>query len=344
MEKYSFRNDYSESAHPRILYNILDTNIIQNTSYGDDDTCKEAISIIKAHIKREDVDIHFMTGGTIVNLTAISSFLRPYEAVISSDIGHIYTHETGAIEFTGHKVIPIKTENGKLNVEQVKKVLDEHTDLHMVKPRMVYISNSTENGLVYLKSELTELSNFCKNNSLLLYMDGARLGSALCSKHNDISMAEIASLVDAFYIGATKNGALFGEALVICNDLLKENFRYCIKQKGALLSKGWLLGIQFYELFRDDLYYELATNANNMAELLAFGLTKLKIDFFVEPQTNQLFPILNNELAKKLEEKYLFYENGRIDENKCVYRFVTSWATEYEQIVKFLKDLESLLN
>lgn len=343
MKKYSFKNDYSESAHPRILYNLIDTNMLQNEGYGEDEICNDAIALLKSHIKRNDIDIYFMTGGTITNLTAISSFLRPYEAVISSAIGHINTHETGAIEFTGHKVISVKTENGKLNTNQIQKVLDEHTDLHMVKPRMVYISNSTENGLIYVKSELVELSDFCKKNSLLLYMDGARLGSALCSKQNDITMSEIASLVDAFYIGATKNGALFGEALVICNDSLKENFRYCIKQKGAMLSKGWLLGVQFYELFKDDLYYELATNANNMAELLAFGLAKLNIEFVVPPQTNQIFPILNNELAKKLEENFSFYENERIDENNSVYRFVTSWATEYEQIVEFLKVIGSLI-
>ncbi len=221
-------------------------------------------------------------GGTQTNLTAISAFLRPHEAVISANTGHVLVHETGAIEATGHKVISMKVDDGKLKPKHIKMAIDEHTDEHMVKPKMVYISNPTEIGTIYKKQELKDLSDYCKKNKIILYMDGARLGSALCSKENDIELSDLPKLTDAFYIGGTKNGALMGEALVICNDSLKEDFRYHIKQKGGLLAKGRVIGIQFLELFKDDIYFELAKHANNMAEMLKIGISNCGHKFLID--------------------------------------------------------------
>ncbi|HBW38604.1 MAG TPA: threonine aldolase, partial [Desulfosporosinus sp.] len=255
---YSFKNDYSEGAHPRILNSLMESNFEQVEGYGEDGYTQQAVELLKQRIGRNDIDIHLLSGGTQTNLTAISAFLRPHEAVISANTGHILVHETGAIEATGHKVISIEVTNGKLNDSHIKAALDSHTDEHMVKPKLVYISNPTEIGSIYNKAELEQISRFCKENNLYLFMDGARLGSALCSEESNLDLSDLATLVDAFYIGGTKNGALMGEALVICRDSLKEDFRFYMKQKGALLAKGRLLGIQFLELFRDNLYFDLA--------------------------------------------------------------------------------------
>jgi len=265
-QMYSFNNDYSEGAHPRILNALMETNLKQEVGYGEDSYSLKAIELLKQRIGRTDVDIHLLTGGTQTNLIAISAFLRPHEAAIAASTGHIFTHETGSIEATGHKVLSTETADGKLTPAHIQSILDEHTDEHMVKPKLVYISNSTEIGTIYTKSELEQLRDFCQANHLILFMDGARLGSALCSAENDLTLSDLTALVDAFYIGGTKNGALIGEALVICQDSLKEDFRYHMKQKGALLAKGRLLGIQFLELFRENLYFELATHANHMAD------------------------------------------------------------------------------
>lgn len=226
---YSFKNDYSEGAHSRILNALVETNLEQTDGYGTDQYTERSVNLLKKKIDREDVDIHLLVGGTQVNLTAISAFLRPHQAAIGADTSHINCHETGAIEATGHKVITMKTNDGKLTPNLIQNVVDSHSDEHMVQPKLVYISNSTELGTLYTKAELIDLHDCCKRNKLLLYLDGARLGSALVAEENDLTLADIAKLVDAFYIGGTKSGALFGEALVICNDELKEDFRYFIK-------------------------------------------------------------------------------------------------------------------
>ncbi|MEG1256515.1 low specificity L-threonine aldolase [Clostridium sp.] len=336
---YSFKNDYSEGAHPRILNALIESNFEQAEGYGDDCYTKKAIESIKEKINREDVDVHLFVGGTQTNLTSISAFLRPHEAVIAPCSGHVLVHETGAIEATGHKVISIQVNDGKLKAEHIKAVVDGHTDEHMVKPKMVYLSNPTEIGTIYKKSELQEISKVCKSKNLFLYVDGARLGSALCSKENDIEIHELASLVDVFYIGGTKGGALMGEALVICRDSLKDEFRFHIKQKGGLLAKGRVLGIQFMELFKDNLYFELASHANNMADLLKADIIKCGHKFMIDSPTNQIFPILPNELIKKLEEKYLFYVWEKVDADNSAVRLVTSWATKKEMVLDFIADL-----
>ncbi|HWR45080.1 threonine aldolase family protein [Sporomusa sp.] len=249
--------------------------------------------------------------------------------------------ETRAIEATGHKIISIEVSDGKLNPDHIKAAVDGHTDEHMVKPKLVYISNPTEIGSIYKKTEMEELSKFCRSNNLILYVDGARLGSALCSEENDMKLSELGALVDAFYIGGTKNGALIGEALIICTDSLKDDFRFHLKQKGALLAKGRLLGIQFLELFRDDLYFELARHANRMADLLRTEISQAGYPFLIHSPTNQIFPILPNWLIAKLQEKYHFYVWTKIDDANSAIRLVTSWATKEEAVLRLVDDLKT---
>lgn len=331
---YSFTNDYSEGAHPRILQALIDTNLEQTSGYGEDRFSREAITLIKEKLQRQDADIHLLSGGTQTNMTTIAAFLRPHEAVIGTSYAHVATHETGAIESTGHKVLCVNSPNGKVRPEQVKAVLDEHSDEHMVKPKLLYISNSTEVGTIYTKAELIELSRFCQEQQLYLYMDGARIGVALCAKKNDLTLHEISQLVDAFYIGGTKNGALLGEALVICRPELKADFRFYMKQKGALLAKGRVLGLQFLELFKDNLFFDLAKQANARAEVIRHAIQQGGYPFLTDSPTNQLFPILPNELIAKLQEKYDFRVWQKVDENHSAIRLVTSWATSEEAVRK----------
>jgi threonine aldolase len=340
MTQYSFKNDYSEGAHERILKAINDSNLIQESGYGEDYFCEEARKVILQKIGNRNSDIHFVSGGTQANMIVISSILKPYESVIAPLTGHIAVHEAGSIEATGHKINTVETRDGKLRVQDIQLVLDSHGDEHMVKPRLVFISNSTEIGSIYTKNELENLSIFCKKNNLYLYVDGARLGSALTSKNSDLSLSELANLVDVFYIGGTKNGALLGEAIVINNDNLKENFRFHLKQKGALLAKGRILGIQFLELFKDNLFFELGKHANLMASKLANAIKNLNYGFLTEPVSNQIFPILPNSLIEKLNDKYGFYIWKKIDDKNSAIRLVTSWATKEEFVDEFISDLK----
>lgn len=340
---YSFTNDYSEGAHPRILNALLETNLEQAAGYGLDQFTLEAAELIKRKIGRKDVDIHLIPGGTQTNLIAISAFLRPHEAVIAPLTGHVEVHETGAIEATGHKIITKEGIEGKLTPADVKEAVEYHADEHMVKPRLVYISNSTEVGSIYSKAELAALSNVCREHNLLLFMDGARLGSALTSDKNDLTLEEIANLVDAFYIGGTKNGALIGEALVIITESLKEDFRYHIKQKGALLAKGRLLGIQFRELFRDNLFFELAEHANRMAGKIQDALIELGCPLLLHSPSNQLFPIMPNKVIAELAKNYSFEVQRKVDEDRSLIRLVTSWATKESAVEEFIAELRRLM-
>lgn len=337
---YSFTNDYSEGAHENILRALLESNLKQSSGYGLDEYSEKAKDILKNVLKNDNINIHFIPGGTQVNLICISSFLKQYEAAISADTGHIAVHETGAIEACGHKVITANSNDGKLTIDKIEKILKIHNDEHMVKPRLVYISNSTEIGTIYKKQELVDLYTYCKEKDLLLFIDGARMGSAITSSENDLELSDLVSLCDAFYIGGTKNGALFGEALIICNDLLKRDFRYNIKQKGALLAKGRLLGIQFIELFKDNLFFDLAKHANDMAALLQDALIEENYKLLIKSPTNQIFPILPNASIEKLREKYSFNTWEEYDENHTVIRLVTSWATDKNKILEFIEDLK----
>ncbi|MBP2639343.1 MAG: ltaE [Firmicutes bacterium] len=338
----SFKNDYSEGAHPRILDALFRSNFEQTEGYGGDPYSIKAAGQLKQWIGRNDIDIHFLTGGTQTNLIALSAFLRPHEAIIAPNTGHILVHETGAIEATGHKIISVEVSDGKLNSTHIETVLAMHTDEHMVKPKLVFISNPTEIGSIYTKEDLEQISRVCTMKNLFLYVDGARLGSALSSLENDVEITDLARLADAFYIGGTKNGALIGEALVICRDALKEDFRFHMKQKGALLAKGRLLGIQFLELFTDNLYFDLAKHANAMAALLKNAIADSGYSFLTHSPTNQIFPILPNWLITTLQEKYSFYIWSKIDDDHSVIRLVTSWATKEESIEAFIKDLKTV--
>lgn len=342
MKKYNFTNDYSEGAHHSIIKALEKTNLDQQSGYSEDSYTKEAVKLIKKRMNSENSDVHIVSGGTQANLIVISSILKPHEAVVSAATGHISVHEAGAIEATGHKVCTVNTEDGKLIPEQIQKVLDIHEDEHMVKPKLVYISNSTEIGTVYTKNELDTLYDFCKAKNLYLYMDGARLGAALQSPKSDLKFKDLPNYTDAFYIGGTKNGALLGEAIVINNPLLQEDFRFHIKQKGAMLAKGRVLGIQFFELFKNDLFFEIGKHSNEMAFKISNSLKGLGYDFLGEPSSNQIFPILPNKLIDALLEKYNFYKWSEIDENNSAVRLVTSWATETEIIDKFIKDIKEL--
>lgn len=272
-------------------------------------------------------------------MIVISAILRPYESVIAANTSHIYVHEAGAIEATGHKINTIKTEDGKLTPENIRSVIDYHEDEHMVKPKMVFISNSTELGTIYKKKELIGLSVFCKQNDLFLYLDGARLGSALTSTQNDITLPELSKLLDVFYIGGTKNGALLGEAIIINNKELKKNFRFHLKQKGALLAKGRILGIQFLELFKDDLFFKLANHANLMAQKLSMGIKNSGYSLLTKSVTNQIFPILPNKLIETMGKKYGFYVWSKTDKYNFAIRLVTSWATKEKFVDRFIADL-----
>lgn len=338
---YSFNNDYSEGAHPKILEAMINANLTQNTGYGLDVHCLRAAELIRQEIRRDDADIHFITGGTQTNLITIGTALRPWQAVIATDKGHINVHETGAIEATGHKVLAMPSPDGKLTPALIRKALDCHTDEHMVQPKMVYISNSTEIGTQYTKAELEAIHHICRQKDLYLFLDGARLGSALTSKENDLTLEDIARLTDVFYIGGTKNGALFGEALVICHPDLKPDFRYMVKQRGAMMAKGWLLGIQFEELFQDNLFYDLAAHANEMASILRKGIEACGYSFYSASSTNQLFPVFPDPILEKLREDFLFSVQEKVDDSHTAIRLVTSWATSEEECRRFVKVLES---
>lgn len=338
---YSLNNDYSEGAHTKVLEAMMQANLTQNEGYGLDNHCLRARNLIKQEIGKEDADVHFIVGGTQTNLISISTALRPWQAVISTDKGHINVHETGAIEAAGHKVLAMPCKNGKLTPSDIQKALDHHSTEHMVQPKMVYISNSTEIGTQYTKQELEKLHHICHQKGLYLFMDGARLGSALTSQVNDLTLKDIARLTDIFYIGGTKNGALFGEALVINHPDLKPDFRFMVKQRGALLAKGWLLGIQFEELFQNNLFYDLASHANEMASILRKGIEKCGYSFHSDSRTNQLFPILPEVVIEKLSKDFLFSAEERIDNSHLVIRLVTSWATSEEKCRRFLNILET---
>ncbi|MHB1315417.1 MAG: threonine aldolase family protein [Christensenellales bacterium] len=340
---YSFENDYSEGAHQRILGALSRTNMEQARGYGEDMYTAKAIGLIKQKLEYPEAEIYFLSGGTQTNLIAISAFLKSYEAVVSASTGHIHIHEAGAIEATGHKILTVDSPDGKVTPASIQPVLDQHTDEHMVKPKLVYISNTTELGCAYTKNELTALSRYCKSKDLYLYLDGARLGSALCSQGNDVSLSDLSRLADAFYIGGTKNGALFGESLVLCNHILGNDCRYHIKQKGGLLAKGRMLGIQFYELFADDLFFDLARHANKMASIMKESMQNAGFQFLSDSNTNQLFPILPNWIIGELKKEYRFHSWSKIDENHSCIRLVTSWATIEEEVKKFAGFIDKVM-
>ncbi len=338
--KYSFLNDYSEGAHPLILETLLKTNLSQQAGYGNDELSLRAVAKIREACKNEAVEVHFVAGGTLANLLVTGALLRPYESVISAESGHINTHEAGAIEATGHKIEYVKSQDGKLTVSDISRMLMKFPKYHTVKPRMVYLSNTTELGTVYTKAELEDIYRYCSKNDLLVFIDGARLPMALVA--SGMSLAELSSLCDVFYIGGTKCGALLGEAIVITNPALQPDFKYNVKQRGAMLAKGRVLGAQFDALFTGDLIFRLARHANAMAGKMAGAFQELGYTFLTPAESNQVFPVMAHRRIKKLAQKYEFFEWEELDQEHSALRLVTSWATEEKMVDKFIADLKKL--
>lgn len=336
----SFENDYSEGACTEILKALVKENFSQNTGYCLDKHCLNAEKLIKNRINRQDVDVHFITGGTPCNVLAME-LLKPYEAIICVESGHINVHETGAIEHRGHKILTSKGHEGKLLPLEIEQIVLKHTDEHMVKPKLVFISQPTELGTVYSEDELIQIKDTCTKYGLYLYIDGARLGSGLASIDMDIK--EIPDYADMFYIGGTKNGCLLGEAFVIVNEKLKKDFRFAIKQNSSLLAKGFVVGIEFETLFTNDLYFELAKHANEMANKLRNIFELYGIGEYVKSKTNQVFVVLDDYLLEKIQKEFVVSPWGKYSQNQTIVRFVTSWNTSMEQINEFKKYLDTVI-
>lgn len=335
-----FNCDYTEGAHPEIMRRLLETNLVQTVGYGEDEYCESARRRILALCRNENAQVHFLVGGTQANFTVISAALRAHQAVVAAVSGHIAVHETGAVEATGHKVITLPSDDGKITAAQVRACYDAHwndsTHEHMAQPAMVYLSNPTENGTLYSKAELTAISDVCRACGLTLFVDGARMGYGLASPKNDLTLADYAALCDVFYIGGTKVGALFGEAVVICKPELQRDFRYHIKQRGGMLAKGRLLGVQFDTLFTDELYFEISRHAVELALELRATFEKKGWPLLYDSWTNQQFPVLPDEVYERLKEKFVLSFWEKTDEHHTAVRVCTSWATTRESVQALL--------
>ena len=331
-----FNSDYLEGAHPSIMVKMAETNMVQTVGYGEDEYCEAAREKIKAACQAPEADVHFLVGGTQTNTTVIAAILRPWQGVISAVSGHINCHEAGAIESTGHKVITLPTDNGKITAQQVADYVewhknDESTE-HIVQPGMVYISHPTEAGTLYTKAELTELYDTCRRYGLPLYIDGARLGYGLAAEESDMTLPEFARLCDVFYIGGTKVGALFGEAVVIMNESLKKDFRFIMKQQGGRLAKGRLLGIQFDALFTDDLYFKISRHAIEMAHQIRDIFVSAGYPLLFDSPTNQQYPIMPDTELAEIGKSFGYEYWERVDETHSGVRFCASWATTQENV------------
>lgn len=338
-----FNCDYSEGAHPRILEKLAQTNLEQAPGYGQDTYCRQAADLIKSLCQTPQAEVHFLAGGTQTNLTVIAACLRPYQTVISADSGHINVHETGAIEATGHRILTVPEQNGKLTAEQIARCCKDHwlddNPEFAPQPKLVYISFPTEYGTLYSKEELSAIRRVCDENNLFLFADGARLGYGLEAPGNDVTLADLAACCDVFYIGGTKIGALLGEAVVIVNPKLQKDFRYFMKQKGAMLAKGRILGIQFLALFEDGLYFKLSKHADEMAQIIRQACAECGFEFLYDSPTNQQFPIMPDDLIKQLEELYVFSHTKRLDHRRSAIRICTSWATRREDVEQLVADI-----
>lgn len=339
-----FESDYLEGALPEVMQALCDTNYAQTPGYGEDEYCREAADMIRAKCSAPDADVHFLVGGTQANMIVITAALRPHQAAIAAETGHIAVHETGSIEAAGHKVITLPSGDGKITAAQVRDCVEAHwndaTHEHMAQPALVYISQPTENGTVYSLAELEALSAVCREKGLLFYVDGARLGTALVS--SDMALPDLARLTDAFYIGGTKLGALFGEAVVITNRAIARDFRYIVKQRGGMFAKGRLLGVQFGALMHDGLYERTAKREVDLAMKLRAAFEAKGWPLCYDSPTNQQFPIVPDAVLEKLAEKYTFSHWGKVDGSHTAVRFCTSWATREEDVDALIADIESL--
>lgn len=342
----SFACDYMEGCHPAILNKLTTTNFQKSSGYGMDEYTKVAGDKIRAACHAPEAEVFLLTGGTQTNATMIDALLKSYQGVIAADTGHISVHEAGAIEACGHKVLTLPHHNGKITAQQIQALLDEFEQDanhdHMVMPGMVYISHPTEYGTLYSLDELQDISNICREYHVPLYMDGARLAYALACPENDVTLGNIAELCDAFYIGGTKCGALFGEAVVIPHAGLIPHLFTIIKQHGALLAKGRLLGIQFDELFTDHLYEHIGEPAIQAADRIRETLIKNGFELCFDSPTNQIFCIVENEFMEKLGEKVEFGFWEKYDESHTIIRFATSWATTEGDVAQLIRLLEEM--
>lgn len=338
----SFKSDYITGAHPKILDALVKTNFEPLSGYGEDKYCESAKEKIKIACGRDDVDVFFLVGGTQTNSTVLSSILKSYEGVVAANSGHIALHEAGAVEYTGHKVLTVPEHRGKIDSAElesfIKGFYDDENHEHMVFPGAVYISHPTEFGTLYTKNELNEISDICKKYDIPLYLDGARLGYGVMSNETDVTLEDIAEICDAFYIGGTKVGALCGEAVVFKKKITPKYFMTTVKQHGAMLAKGRLLGIQFDTLFTDNLYFEISRNAIVQAEKVKNILKEKNYEFAWESPTNQQFVILENQKMEGLKEKVVFDFWEKLDENRTIVRFCTCWSTTDED-VEYLKNV-----
>ncbi len=340
--KIRFECDYTDGCAPEVLKALTETNELNTVGYGMDEFCESARQKIKAACKAPYAQVHFAVGGTQTNTIVISSVLRPYEGAVCCESGHINVHETGAIEATGHKVIALKGVNGKIAPADLEKCLSVPESEHEVKPGIVYISFPTETGTLYSQKELSEIHGICKKHSIPLFVDGARLAYGLTANANDVTLPFLAANCDVFYIGGTKCGAMFGEAIVFTDEKYAKGIRSMLKRQGALLAKGRLLGVQFDTLFTDGLYFALGLKANRFAERINAVLKEKNVEMYYQSPTNQIFPIFENCVLEKLKEKYTFEHMADLD-GKTAVRICTGWSTKTENLDMLINDLNSLL-
>lgn len=340
-----FDSDYLEGCVPPILEALGTTNFVQTSGYGEDKYCRRAAELIRKACDAPSAEVHFLVGGTQTNITVISHLLRPYQGVICAESGHINVHETGALEHSGHKALSLPTSDGKITAAAIDSVMSDHYNdasrEHMAQPAMVYISFPTEKGTIYSKKELTEIHDICRKWNIPLFIDGARLGYGLCASP-DVTLKDIAACADVFYIGGTKQGALFGEAVVFTKADLAGDFRYNIKQNGGMLAKGRLLGIQFETLFTDDIYYKYARSAVEKALEIKAKFEEKGVSFLVDSPTNQQFPILYDDMIEELRKSFSFETWQKIDDSRTAVRFCTSWATTNEAVAALKSEIDRL--
>lgn len=341
-----FNSDYTEGAHPRIIQRLEETNWEQTPGYGADRYCRHAAELIRKECGSDSAAVHFLVGGTQTNLTVIAAALRPHQCVMAAVTGHVSIHETGAIEATGHKVMELPGEDGKLTAKQIREAAEGHwnddSHEHIAQPKLVYLSNPTELGTVYTRRELEEIRDVCREKGLYLFLDGARLGYGMAAPGNDLNLKILTDCCDVFYLGGTKMGLLFGEAVVITNDALKEDFRYLIKQRGGMLAKGRLLGLQFEAVMEDGLYWELGRHGTEQALRIREALRYKGVPFLIDSPTNQQFPIFHNKVLEQLEEKYVFDYQKAMDASHSAVRICTCWGTKTERVDDLIRDIEQL--
>ncbi len=343
---YRFNNDYNHAAHPTILKALAETAGDNYPGYGLDPWCEKASALIKKVIGKKNAEVHFLVGGTQANKTVIAHSLRPWHSVLAAESGHIAVHETGAIENSGHKVETIPAKNGKITAAQVEEALiaceTSETPEHITTPGMLYISYSTEYGTIYSKKELEEIYAVCKNHDIYLFVDGARLGYGLMCDKCDLSIQDLANNCDVFYIGGTKCGAMFGEAVIILNKKLQPYFRNSIKENGAMLAKGWLLGLQFAVLMENNLYFDICRQADEYAMQIRKAFKDKKIKSYIDSPTNQQFVILTEAQTAKLAKDFVFENEGKTKDGQNIVRFCTAWSTEKEEVDALLKAIAEL--